>query len=481
MFKLVLVVFLILTLSVGIFASQLSDNDGSSFISVPEFDSFVSNLDNYLVGQIKDFEKTFDDAVASYIENSKLDELEVENLFNKVKNATHSKQICWYGRNYPTNWRTSESDSKPGYDVTCTINMYGYWGATYTYSSDCYSNAAKTWKGNARKNTGMVWELIKSKDDSKKYLSDLMKGVYVTQTLGADYYGYATFGAYPYQSVLTSLYALNDGMDTSHYPTASVKYIMVPGSNSINEIPQAGTRQQGYVYTKYNEGLVNFYGSDLFFGGDINSSNSKFYAYCPDDTITYQLDSITADFVGNLDYVYISSNSSFNVPFNAYTGKEFTDYYGTQKTPATALSEVNTVALNPPIPKFDNLGIENYMQYALSLAGFDAYLYAGVPIFKSTDKGKVSLNIKNYDTTNTGTLKIKKGTFGNTTSETNLVKFICNGIERDTLVMQPNTSYDITFDCGKDDTFWMKVNPSVDNTKVRCEVTNDKIKIKLDK
>ena len=76
--KRILIVLIVIIFKANIFASIVSDNDGSAFVSKAEFESLKELFNNQITSYNESIDTKIDGAIASYLAGIKVDQPPVE-------------------------------------------------------------------------------------------------------------------------------------------------------------------------------------------------------------------------------------------------------------------------------------------------------------------------------------------------------------------------------------------------------------------
>ena len=379
-----ILVFCIL-ISIGSYSAQVSDNDGAAFITQAEFDSlknlFQVQINNYNSG----IDNKIESAISSYIEGVNPPvEFKQISLINQLKSFHFTRNFNYFGK------QTNIGD------------YYKYWSwYSFAFALDHVSVGTAGQYGFGLRGGTNVTEPreLDSGTDKSNYIV-CGKANYDSTKIVPNY-GIETYNYY-YMLVMGSVYS------ATSYQTFSTTYSKsYTGAlsdttlgirfynDSITYRKYASSDGSDAASIAYNVTPMDvawtFYDANALPGNVINSTAQCHYIK-NEDTLTS----------GGTDGTFNASPSNENLYWHEGSGRQ---------------NGTGTITLN--ITKYKRkYATQNYTSFIVDvvsqLVDNHAYYYNGLPLFKASEEGKVSLKITPINNRNQNTVvRISEGAFSN--------------------------------------------------------------------
>ena len=470
--KKVFVILFVLIMSLNNYAAIVSDNDGSAFVTKAEFEALKNNFASQIDQYNDSIDKKIDGAIASYLAGIQLSKREtLESLLNKINDSCNDSYIDGtttkkYGYRCMAKSWTVPDTQKPEGAVTNLFagNIIGAESNTRSgagFARVGLSNASRTGlydvdiPATNRKNGKYV---MIDKYNGKYYptniYSEILYRYYVTGSgAAATWDGWIPSGStndnvtwtFPefriteteyWKIEVDDAYAYWDEATSHTWDHIKVFYgPTYENTESINVVPVTGKISTSNIYGLLTENLTRMKIQDDYYDWTAFGSN-----------IFKAVKKESSSWVTDLDIIkttYPSLRFYFNChPYdNTIKPSEFIDYYAT-KTYADA----------------------------------NVAIYGGLPIFKATSAGEVTMKIKfKSDLNHDVRIGLKKSQFANDETYTidaslglrneNDVKYTTNKFTKD-------TEYTFKMDVNKDDVIWIKTYDDSSNTGFTGAITS---------
>ena len=448
MSKRIVALFMILLLCTNTYATS-SSFDGTAFVTKAEFDSLVANFNDQMNVYQSGLNAKIDNAVTSYIAGLSTetyidqDKL-INNLSNKYKFTNEWK--LWSG--------TDDCQLGDKINWTTSICVFGF-GVGSSGSGSYMIEWTVTNNNQTSGSTTSNYVLVsKSSYNSNKYtIAGRMKSFMKSSAIGT----------YTSGSVWSNTGTPGSLQPTDLYDTTSSEYY---GSNNLTQTGNIfGTSVSMTTTVSYsNDDTIE---SDLamkyYVSGNTVPTGKTLYLVV--DTEINKKKNNKRDIKGYGSSGWTKSKNGGNSKCNQANSRasdyKVTGYYHDYKEVASST------------------GYQTFLIDAVSrVANMDTTYYNGLPLFKASNSGVAYLEFTltgSEDTTHT--FEIKGEQFGNaaitggitglsnaeysyTDEQGNVIKNVPN--------IPTGRTVSAKFDCVKDKTYWIKVNPSAGVTTVRA-------------
>ena len=440
--RIILCSALLIIISYRIFASVVSDSDGSVFITKAEFDTLKKDFNEQINQYNESIDNKIDGAIAAYLAGIKL--AQQYNLDNKYKliNPTWmknkrfnkskkgNKYVKYMSITFATMDRTNGSEVNSGRTMFLSEWTCSNWGTVVPLTVND-SDQEYLYKVN-KKTIGNL---------GQQYILDsLIEPTYTVSVTGGAAGSRGAIGTETDRYILGETCQFTKGSDTkfgSYYKDYQI-YAYVSGAQVAT-----GTKESVAVSWSYSDKVSTDATLLYLAGGKLNS-----------DTM-YLLDQAKASELGE-QIAIASSNMGLSRQARDVSGwsiEKRTD--GTQSTYPLSLSAAvyrhnyNTIAST------------NLMHEGITQVMSDKvyYYYNGCPLFTtSSENGTVKFKLKFTNTANAQTKwALKASEFSNEDNPQN-----CDNIENcseTTFLTNSGSTIDVSFDVKKDTTYWIKAEP----------------------
>ena len=425
-----------------VFAVAVTDNDGAAFITKAEFDSLKNNFQTQIDRYNNAIDNKIDSAIASYLAGIKVEKkFEQTSLLNQLKSYSFTKNFNYFG------------------EVTNVGDYYKYWSwYSLTYGIDPVVKATTGIYGiGLRGGTGVVNPVERTGGTNvSNYLICGKSNYDNTEIIPS--YGIESYNYY-YFLVMGSFYG---GGGSAAY-TGSTTYTGNLGSNTIFGTnfttgsftsTGIGTQSLGLAYSAFPMDVAwSGYDDKQLPGTTINETRDCYYIN--DNEI---LD------LGSSDGTFDATSSRENLYWHDGSGRNNG-------------SGTITLTLSKYKRKYYT---KKYTAFIIDLVSQKAkqksYYYSGLPIFKASESGNVTLKIKptNSEGTTT-TIAIQDKAFSNSdvgSGGINVSEHNCSFTDWD---MNSGQEYEIEFNVKKGTTYWIKACPDNETSLTTFETTSIEI------
>ena len=474
-------IFIIISLSLMEtlnYAAIVSDNDGAAFVTKSEFEALKNNFASQVTNYSDSIDKKIDGAIASYLAGVKTEQkLTLDSLLNKINDACTDSYLdgtteTKYGYRCMAKSYTIPTTQKP---VGAIVNLFmgNFWSTQ--------RDTTTRWGGG--------WARLGMTNDTRTGLGDV---------------------SVPSSDQRNGIYLMLDSYQNRYYPVnkySDFKYRYYvtgnAGSNYYSGIPVSGTTNtnvlwnfpafrvtEDYWTMNFDDAVVSW--EDNEYGGGPGSYDAFKVLYGPNYESTDIINVIPV--VGSIDSTakalcLLNDNvakmreqeSAYN--WNLYGNQCF--YLITQDSTSTWSNDVFLMGSSNPTVTFyfnchpyEEVTLSNLIDYNATLNNdnTNVAIYGGLPVFKTTSAGEVTMKIKfkskeNHDVI----IGLQKSQFANNATYTidsslNLRdaddnKYTSNRFAHD-------TEYTFVMDVEKDDTIWIKTYDASSNTAFTGAVTS---------
>ena len=449
MSKRLIAIFMLLLLCINTYANT-SSYDGTSFVTKSEFDSLVGLFNEQLNVYQSGLNTKIDDAIASYIGGLSQESFIAQTmLINSVGDRykfTNDWKL-WSGTD------ECQLGDKLKFDISVVVYAFG----VGTYGQLIEWSALAEGRTTGSKNSHYVLVSKSKYNDNKYTIAGRMKSSMISSARGAQTYG-----------SLNSNTGTNGQIKPSdYYDDASGDYF---GSNNMNV---SGTV---FGYSASFPVTVSYSNEDSI------ESNIAMKEYVSGGTVP----------TGNTLYLVVDTeinkkkNNKRDIKGEANSGwckSEYSDSAGWH----SRYSQSNPYKANYKVTGYyhdykEIAASEGYTTFIIdaisSVADMDTTYHNGLPLFKATDNGVAYLEFTLTGSENTThTFEIKGEQFGNTTI-TGGITGLSNAeysytddqgnVIKNVPEIPTGKTVSAKFDCVKNKTYWIKVNPSAGVTTVKA-------------
>ena len=449
MSKRLIAIFMLLLLCINTYANT-SSYDGTSFVTKSEFDSLVGLFNEQLNVYQSGLNTKIDDAIASYIGGLSQESFIAQTmLINSVGDRykfTNDWKL-WSGTD------ECQLGDKLKFDISVVVYAFG----VGTYGQLIEWSALAEGRTTGSKNSHYVLVSKSKYNDNKYTIAGRMKSSMISSARGAQTYG-----------SLNSNTGTNGQIKPSdYYDDASGDYF---GSNNMNVSGTVfGYSASFPVTVSYsNEDSIesNIAMKEYVSGGTVPTGNTLYLVV--DTEINKKKNNkrdIKGEGTGGWCKAEYSDSSGWHSRYsqsNPYKADyKVTGYYHDYKEIAASTGYTTFV-----------------IDAVSSVADMDTTYHNGLPLFKATDDGVAYLEFTLTGSENTThTFEIKGEQFGNTTI-TGGITGLSNAeysytddqgnVIKNVPEIPTGKTVSAKFDCVKNKTYWIKVNPSAGVTTVKA-------------
>ena len=421
-------------------AVAVSDNDGSAFITKAEFDSLKNNFQSQINQYNTSIDNKIDNAIATYIaEITVAKKIEQTSLINKLSSQHFTKDFNYFGKS------------------TTIGDYYKYWSwYSFTFGLDATNAGSSSKYGiGLRGGTAVLNPEEKTSGSTQSNYLICGKSAY-DNTLYVPSYGVTSYNYYYFLNMCS--YYGSAGPDGCY--TGSLTITGSLGSNT-------------------DFGIRYYTGGFLQVASYYQGVSSAFSVYPMDTTwTTYDANALPGNAMDSTAKChYIRNNEIMNLgvtdgTFNGTNDSE--NLYWVGGGGRQHGSGTVTLTMTKYKRKYQEQNYINFINDIVSQTVLTkVYYYNGLPIFKATDTGVVTLKIKPINTSGHSTyVAICDEPFENVNVGTGGIDVDNDGCSFTDWNMASDTEYEIKFNVKKDTTYWIKACPSGDDSQTTFTTTS---------
>ena len=432
---------IILMMTICSHSAAVSDNDGSAFITKAEFDSLKNDFQHQLTEYNSNIDGKIDAAISGYLSGLTTKETyNVDSILNQLKSYHFTKDFNYFGK------KTNIGD------------YYRYWAYYYfTYGQNALSTGDSVYYGVGLRGGTNVTEPVEKTSGStnSNYIicgDSNWNNSYIVPNYGVESYNY--------------YYMLAQSSVQSSAPNTYF--------SSANSVSYTG------VFDGSNFG-IRFYNGTIGFGG-LTRAVALSYSVSPIDLAwsSYDAYALPGNAINTSDDCYYIKNNelvslgSTDGTFNGCTSRE--NLYWVNKSNRQYGDGTVDLILTKYKRKYQTKKYYTFIADTVSqIIDKATYYYSGLPIFKASDDGKVTLKLKPANSAGNQTVvSIKNDQFTNASVGSGGISVPDHGCTFTNWTMNSGTVYTIKFNVKKDTTYWIKACPTAGST------TFETTEIKLD-
>ena len=472
-----IIIFLLLMETLNLYASIVSDSDGSSFVTKAEFENLKDNFASQVKNYSDSIDKKIDGAIASYLAGIKTErKVVLDSLLNKINDACTDSYMDG-GTETKFNYRCMAKS----YNIPTTQKPVGaivnlFMGNFWSLGKDTTTR----WGGG--------WARLGMTNATRTGLGDV---------------------AVPSSGQKNGIYIMLDSYQNKYYPmnkytNFTYRYYVTgnAGSNYNSGIPVSGTTNtnvtwnfptfrvtENYWTMAFDNASVSWVDNGL--GGSPGTYDAIKILYGPNyesiDTIN------VIPVLGSISntakaYCLLNNNvARMNLQESTYDWNLFGNqsFYLVSKNASTWVEDVNLQGSSAPSVTFyfnthpyEEVNLSNLIDYNATLNNDNANvaIYGGLPVFKTTSSGEVTMKIKFKSKENHDVIVgLKKEQFlndGSYTIDSSLGLRDENDNAYTSNRFAHDTEYTFVMDVNRDDTIWIKTYDASSNTGLTGAVTS---------
>ena len=476
----ILLVIIIISISIlnCINAAIVSDNDGSAFVTKAEFESLKENFSNQIKNYNDSIDKKIDGAIASYLAGIKLEErIEQVSLLNKINENCNDAYVSGnttikYGYRCMAKSYSAPTTQKPEGAI---VNFF--------LANALMGNTSGDFRGGGFARIGM------DSGSSRTGLYDVnvpSSGRKTGKYIMLSKYNNKLYPVNNYNEIIYRYYATGSGAAHQYtgYPTVD------PTINTVTWTFPTFKIEDNYWKLNVSPVNVHWDGGSGGLWDNINIFYGGSYEVIEDVNVIPNVGKVTGDALGlqnsNITKMRLQENT-YNwtfYPYNYfYTWKQ--DGVDTSGNPiwvpsiaiANTQPDVSTTFYFNCHP-YETVTLSDLIDYDATVAYGEGNvsIYGGLPIFKATSAGEVTMKIKfKSDLDHDVRIGLKKSQFANDETYTidaslglrneNDVKYTNNKFSN-------GTEYTFKMDVNRDDVIWIKTYDDSSDLGFTGAVTN---------